>query len=362
MKKVGLVGWRGMVGSVLMQRMQEEKDFEKIIPTFFSHSKKGALAPVGRYLVEDSENISFLLEMDIIITCQGSKYTENILPKVRSLNWKGFWIDASSFLRMDRDSIIVLDPINSDNINNAIRSGFKNFVGANFTVSLLMMAIHGLLESKLVNYISSMSYQAISGAGSRAMRELLDQSLFLNKFYQHEKNVLDLESEARSSTKMKLFPKKNLLSPLCMNVLPWIDKSLPNGQTKEEWKAQKELNKILENDVNLIKVDGLCERVPTLRSHSQSLLIELNQEVSIPDLESIIKNANPWIRYVPNNRLDTLDNLTPMAVSGTLDIAVGRLKRSNTSRNHINLFVVGDQLLWGAAEPLRRLMNVLLQK
>ncbi|WP_119344560.1 aspartate-semialdehyde dehydrogenase [Facilibium subflavum] len=364
MKKVGFIGWRGMVGSVLMQRMHDNNDFDDIQPVFFSTSQVGSQAPKSakKYKsLQDAYELERLFEMDVIITCQGSDYTQSVLIELEQMNWPGYWIDAASFLRMDPDSIIVLDPINRPTIDQAIDRGVKRFVGGNCTVSLLMLAIHGLLDAGVVDWINVMSYQAVSGAGAKAMAELMAQ---LDYMQTHSKGYLDIlkqEQKARQSIQDKNFPCYNLPQALAFNVLPWIDKAVADGQTKEEWKAQAEMSKILnDTTTKAIAIDGICVRVPTLRAHSQALTIQLNKDVSLADIKSILSQANPWVRFVENDDMQTYQQLTPLSVAGTLDIAVGRLKKSLTAPNHIHLFTVGDQLLWGAAEPLRRMLKILL--
>ncbi|MBK2125524.1 aspartate-semialdehyde dehydrogenase [Fangia hongkongensis] len=365
MKKVGFVGWRGMVGSVLMERMKENDDFDAIEAVFFSTSQAGLQAP--NYAIhamdtlQDAYDINRLSQMDIIISTQGSEYTQRVLPELERVNFTGYWIDAASHLRMKENALIVLDPINREHIDQAIQEGVKYFVGGNCTVSLLMLALDGLLSAKVIDWISTMSYQAVSGAGAKAMSELLAQSEFMYSKSTDKSDMLSVEKEMRASTHLDTFPQSSLPAALAYNVLPWIDAKLDNGQSKEEWKAQAELNKVLNLDGGgTIAVDGICVRVPALRAHSQALTIQLNEDIPLSEVENLIKTANPWVQYIENDPEATWHNLTPQSVSGSLNIAVGRLKRSNTSNRHIQLFTVGDQLLWGAAEPLRRMLNILV--
>ncbi len=357
-KKVGFIGWRGMVGSVLMTRMHQCKDFEEIAPIFFSTSQQGQEANINGsiYSLQDAYNIKQLMALDIIVTCQGSAYSQDILPKLRANNWQGFWIDAASNYRMDSESIIVLDPINLANIHNAINNDIKNFIGGNCTVSLMMLAIHGLLKSDLIESISVMSYQAVSGAGARAMAELLEQSQIMSKDL-NIKDTIVLETNIRSKTTENSFPCSQFAVPMAFNLIPFIDTLLENGQSKEEYKAQAELNKILSSE-KIIPVDGICVRIPVLRAHSQALTIHLKEEYSLSQLEDIISSANEYVKFVPNTPEDTAKYLTPLSVTDSLDIAVGRLKTTSISKRHIQLFTVGDQLLWGAAEPIRRTLNI----
>ena len=361
-KQIGFVGWRGMVGSVLLERMHKNNDFEQLNAVFFSTSQKGQnanIAGVGLCELEDAYAIDILMQMDIIVTCQGSDYTAEILPKLRAKGWQGYWIDAASHLRMQEDSMIVLDPINGVQIAKALDRGVKNFAGGNCTVSLMMLAIQGLLQEDLIHWISVMSYQAVSGAGAKAMLELVKQMSLAGNV--DITDSLKLEREIHAKVSASGFPCTEFLTPMAYNILPFIDAPLANGQSKEEWKAQAEMNKILSTD-KILPVDGICVRVPVLRAHSQALTIELNQSIDLNEIQQKLKNANEWVRFVDNDPKQTAKQLTPMAVSNTLDIAVGRLKKTNISDRHIQLFTVGDQLLWGAAEPLRRMLKICLTR
>lgn len=371
MLKVGFIGWRGMVGSVLMERMRQENDFQAIEPMFFSTSAVGGAAPsIGKIVdvLQDAYDVALLSTLDCVLTTQGSDYTKDVLPKLRANGWNGYWLDASSGLRMDDDAIIVLDPINRDLIDHGLSSGIKNYVGGNCTVSLMLLGLDGLLKADLVEWVSSMTYQAASGAGANNIRELLKQSgaLFDSaKELLDDKNssILDVDRLVTQELRSADFPQQYFGAPLAGSVIPWIDAALENGQTKEEWKGGVEANKILGYAPDRVMVDGVCVRVGVLRSHSQALTIKLKRnDLSLEEIEQLIAKANPWVKFVANNKPDTLRELTPASVSGTLDIAIGRLKRLKFGNEYISLFTVGDQLLWGAAEPLRRMLNILVEK
>lgn len=371
MLKVGFVGWRGMVGSVLMERMREENDFMAIDPYFFSTSAAGGVAPqVGKDAgtLLDAYDINKLVALDCIVTTQGSDYTHAVLDKLRQAGWNGYWLDASSSLRMTPDALIVLDPINNANIEQALAQGIKNYVGGNCTVSLMLLALDGLFKADAIEWISSMTYQAASGAGANNIRELLQQS---GAVYNAVKDILDdknttiLDIDRRVSQELRSdsFPKQYFGAPLAGSVIPWIDAGMENGQTKEEWKGSVETNKILGFAPDTIRVDGTCVRVGALRSHSQALTIKLKRkDLSLEQIAELIANANEWVKLVPNSKPETLAELTPAAISGSLTIAVGRLKRLKFGDDFISLFTVGDQLLWGAAEPIRRMLNILVQR
>ncbi len=371
MMKVGFVGWRGMVGSVLMERMRSENDFAAISPVFFSTSAVGGAAPqIGKEagILQDAYNIEILAGLNCILTTQGSDYTKEVLPKLRSAGWNGYWLDASSGLRMDDDAIIILDPLNRQLIEQGLSNGIKNYVGGNCTVSLMLLGLDGLFKADLIEWISSMTYQAASGAGANNIRELLKQSGALynvTKDLLDDKNasILDIDRLVTQELHSSEFPQQYFGAPLAGSVIPWIDAGMENGQTKEEWKGGVEANKILGLAADTVKVDGTCVRVGVLRSHSQALTIKLKRsDLSLAEIEQIIAKANPWVKFVANNKPDTLRELTPASVSGTLDIAVGRLKALKFGPEYISLFTVGDQLLWGAAEPLRRMLNILVEK
>ncbi|WP_222836970.1 aspartate-semialdehyde dehydrogenase [Buchnera aphidicola] len=368
MKSVGFVGWRGMVGSVLLNRMIKENDFSNIIPHFFSTSQSGQNGPIINNTLfkdlKDAYNLNLLQEMDIIITCQGGSYTDSIYPKIRKNNWKGYWIDAASTLRMNNDSVIVLDPINLKVIQNALDSGIKTFVGSNCTVSLMLMALGGLFEQNLIEWISVSTYQAASGAGAKYVIELLKQmgaiyNIVCNDLSNNLSSILDLEKKVITQIQNNNFPLKHFSVPLAGSLIPWIDVDMGNGQSREEWKGQFETNKILGSE-NKIIIDGTCVRISSIRCHSQSFFIKLNKNLSKKNIEEILINHNKWVDFVPNNMEETICKLTPSAISGTLRIPVGRLRKLSMGNKYFSAFTVGDQLLWGAAEPLRRMLNLLI--
>jgi aspartate-semialdehyde dehydrogenase len=364
MKKVGFIGWRGMVGSVLMERMQTEKDFSGIESYFFSTSQSGEKAPpvvnaFDRLL--SAMDLRELSGMDILLSCQGGDYTSEIYPALRKEGWKGIWIDAASTLRMKEDSVIVLDPVNRNFIQESLKSGVKNYIGGNCTVSLLLIALDGLFKENLIEWVSSMTYQAASGAGAKNMIELLDQMKSVGTTFASNPSAGALELEKEITTLMNgpSFPKVNFGHPLALNVLPWIDSEMPSGQSKEEWKAQVEANKILQTKTT-IPIDGTCVRVGALRCHSQGLTIKLKKSVHLSTLEEIISHANPWVKLITNNKSETLKELTPGAVSGKLHVPIGRLRPMTLGETYLNAFTLGDQLLWGAAEPLRCVLNQII--
>ncbi|CAM3848026.1 aspartate-semialdehyde dehydrogenase [Rouxiella silvae] len=367
MKNVGFVGWRGMVGSVLMQRMTEERDFDAIRPVFFSTSQHGQPSPVfggHQGTLQDAFDLDALSALDIIITCQGGDYTNEIYPKLREIGWKGYWIDAASSLRMKDDAIIILDPVNKSVIHEGIDKGVKTFVGGNCTVSLMLMSLGGLFANNLVEWASVATYQAASGGGARHMRELLTQMGMLHNSVAHELQnpasaILDIERNVTALTRSGTLPTDNFGVPLAGGLIPWIDKQLDNGQTKEEWKGQAETNKIL-NTSSIIPVDGLCVRIGALRCHSQAFTLKLKKDVSIPEIEQMLATHNDWVRVIPNDRELSMRELTPAAVTGTMNTPVGRLRKLNMGPEYLSAFTVGDQLLWGAAEPLRRMLRILL--
>lgn len=367
MKNVGFIGWRGMVGSVLMQRMVEERDFDAIRPVFFSTSQFGQAAPAfgnaSTGTLQDAFNLEALKALDIIVTCQGGDYTNEIYPKLRESGWQGYWIDAASSLRMKDDAIIILDPVNQGVITDGLNNGVKTFVGGNCTVSLMLMSLGGLFAQDLVEWVSVATYQAASGGGARHMRELLAQMGQLHHHVADElanpaSAILDIERKVTHLSRSGDLPVDNFGVPLAGSLIPWIDKQLDNGQSREEWKGQAETNKIL-NTATAIPVDGLCVRVGALRCHSQAFTIKLKKDVSIPTVEELLAAHNPWAKVVPNDRDITMRELTPAAVTGTLTTPVGRLRKLNMGPEFLSAFTVGDQLLWGAAEPLRRMLRQL---
>ncbi|GFO54291.1 aspartate-semialdehyde dehydrogenase [Geomonas sp. Red276] len=364
--KVGLVGWRGMVGSVLMQRMQEENDFAGIEPVFFTTSQVGQPAPMNAGTLKDASDINELKKLDVIITCQGGDYTKAVRPELAKAGWNGYWIDAASTLRMESDAVIILDPVNRNVIDAALAKGIKDYIGGNCTVSLMLMGLGGLFRAGVVEWISSMTYQAASGAGAPNMRELLSQMGVLNAAVAEElKNpssaILEIDKKVTATLRGGDMPVKEFGFPLAGSVLPWIDREVEDGQSREEWKGYAETNKIL-GTTTPIPVDGLCVRVGAMRCHSQALTIKLKKDVPIADLEEMIKNDNQWVKYVPNNKPDTLAQLTPTAVSGSLTVPVGRLHKMKMGPEYVTAFTCGDQLLWGAAEPLRRMLQILKER
>ncbi|CNI35810.1 MULTISPECIES: aspartate-semialdehyde dehydrogenase [Yersinia] len=367
MKNVGFIGWRGMVGSVLMQRMIEERDFDGIRPVFFSTSQHGQAAPAftgQQGTLQDAYDIDALNALDIIITCQGGDYTNEIYPKLRETGWQGYWIDAASSLRMRDDAIIILDPVNHNVIQQGLDHGIKTFAGGNCTVSLMLMSLGGLFANNLVEWASVATYQAASGGGARHMRELLTQMGMLHAGVAKELQdpasaILDIERKVTAATRSGTLPTDNFGVPLAGSLIPWIDKALDNGQSREEWKGQAETNKIL-NTGSVIPVDGLCVRIGALRCHSQAFTLKLKKDVPLPEIEQLLATHNDWVRVIPNDRELSMRELTPAAVTGTLNTPVGRLRKLNMGPEYLSAFTVGDQLLWGAAEPLRRMLRILM--
>lgn len=365
--RVGFVGWRGMVGSVLMERMRSEKDFADIEPVFFTTSNVGGQGPdvgVDTPALKDAFSVDDLKQLDAVVTCQGGDYTNEVFPKLRESGWQGYWIDAASSLRMKDDALLVLDPVNLDVIKNGIAKGAKNYVGGNCTVSLMLMGLGSLFKAGLVEWVSAMTYQAASGAGAQNMRELLNQMVALNsavadKLADPSSAILEIDREVAAAMRSSDFPTDNFQHPLAGSLLPYIDKQLDNRQSKEEWKAQAETNKILGIDGNPIPVDGVCVRVGSMRCHSQGMTIKLNKDVPLADIEAMIAESSEWAKVVPNEREASLRDLTPTAVTGTLSVPVGRLRKMNMGPQYLSAFTVGDQLLWGAAEPLRRVLRIL---
>ncbi|ANY86155.1 MULTISPECIES: aspartate-semialdehyde dehydrogenase [Pseudomonas] len=370
MKRVGLIGWRGMVGSVLMQRMLEEQDFDLIEPVFFTTSNVGGQGPnVGKDIapLKDAYSIEELKTLDVILTCQGGDYTNEVFPKLREAGWQGYWIDAASSLRMQDDAVIILDPVNRKVIDQQLDAGTKNYIGGNCTVSLMLMGLGGLFEAGLVEWMSAMTYQAASGAGAQNMRELIKQmggihAAVADDLANPASAILDIDRKVAETMRGEAFPTENFGVPLAGSLIPWIDKELPNGQSREEWKAQAETNKILGRFKNPIPVDGICVRIGAMRCHSQALTIKLNKDVPLADIEGMISQHNPWVKLVPNQREISMQELSPTTVTGTLNVPVGRLRKLNMGSQYLGAFTVGDQLLWGAAEPLRRMLRILLER
>ena len=370
MKRVGFVGWRGMVGSVLMQRMREEHDFEHIAePVFFTTSQVGQAGPdIGKDIppLKDAMDIDALREMEVIVTCQGGDYTNEVYPRLRAAGWDGYWVDAASALRMSKDSVIVLDPVNLDVIHDALGEGVKDYIGGNCTVSLMLMALGGLFRAKQVKWLSAMTYQAASGAGAKNMRELLVQMGALNAAAKPllddpASAILEIDRQVGEALRREEFPRQNFGVPLAGSLIPYIDKQLDNGQSREEWKGQAETNKILGRKKKPIPVDGICVRVGAMRCHSQALTIRLKDDIPLDEVETMIAAGNDWVRLVPNDRESSIRELTPAAVTGRLHVPIGRIRKMNLGPKYVTAFTVGDQLLWGAAEPLRRMLRILLE-
>ena len=375
MKLVGLVGWRGMVGSVLMQRMREEGDFAHIEPVFFTTSNPGGNAPAmakNETKLKSATDIEELKKCEIIISCQGGDYTTEVFPQLRAAGWNGYWIDAASTLRMEKDAVIVLDPVNMHVIKDALGKGVKNFIGGNCTVSCMLIGLGGLFQHGLVEWMTSMTYQAASGGGAQHMRELLTQFGTINSAV---KPLLDDPASAILEIDRQVLATQHGLSaeetrqfgvPLAGNLIPWIDKDLGNGQSKEEWKGGAETNKILGLGADFgskaIPVDGLCVRIGAMRCHSQALTIKLTKDVPLDEIKDILASANQWAKVVPNTREASMKDLSPAAVTGSLTIPVGRLRKMSMGPDYLSAFTVGDQLLWGAAEPLRRMLRIVLDQ
>ena len=368
--RVGFIGWRGMVGSVLMGRMLEEKDFDLIEPVFFTTSNVGGKGPqVGKDapLLKDAAAIEELKKMDAIISCQGGDYTTAVFPKLRAAGWKGYWIDAASTLRMEKDAVIILDPVNRGVINDALTKGIKNYIGGNCTVSLMLMALGGLYERGLVEWMSAMTYQAASGAGANNMRELIKQmgavhAVAKDLLQDPASAILDIDRIVAAALRDKTLPQEFFGAPLAGSLIPWIDKQLESGQSREEWKGQAETNKILGREGTPIPIDGICVRIGAMRCHSQALTIKLTKDVPLDEITDMLAKHNQWAKVIPNQRDVSIRELTPAAVTGTLSVPIGRLRKMNMGPQYLAAFTCGDQLLWGAAEPLRRMLRILLEK
>ena len=370
MMRTGFVGWRGMVGSVLMGRMLEEKDFGFVDPVFFTTSNVGGKGPkIGKDIppLKDAKNIDDLKAMEVIVSCQGGDYTSEVFPKLRASGWNGYWIDAASTLRMDKEAVIILDPVNLRVIKDGLAKGMKNYIGGNCTVSLMLMALGGIYEAGLVEWMSAMTYQAASGAGANNMRELLKQMGEVHRVAQGllddpASAILDIDREVAGILREESFPKTYFGVPLAGSLIPWIDKQLDNGQSREEWKGQAETNKILGRESTPVPIDGLCVRIGAMRCHSQALTIKLTKDVPLDEITDMIAKHNQWVKLVPNQREITMRELTPAAITGTLTVPVGRLRKMNMGPQFLAAFTCGDQLLWGAAEPLRRMVRILVEK
>jgi aspartate-semialdehyde dehydrogenase len=368
MLNAGIVGWRGMVGSVLVQRMREERDFDHVEPRFFSTSQAGGRAPaIGRDLppVGDAMDVAALKALPVIVSCQGGDYTNEMFPKLRREGWKGYWIDAASALRMQDDAVIILDPVNMPLIEKSLSKGVKNYIGGNCTVSLMLMGMAGLFQHDEIEWLTSMTYQAASGAGAANVRELVAQLASIGArakplLDDPSTGVLELDRAVTEGLRSPDLPRAQFGQALAANLLPWIDKDLGNGQSREEWKGQAETNKILGRNGNAVPVDGVCVRIGAMRCHSQALTIKLRRAIPLDEVEGMIAEANDWVKVVPNRREESLAELTPAAVSGKLSVPVGRLRKLPMGDDYLSAFTVGDQLLWGAAEPLRRMLRILL--
>jgi aspartate-semialdehyde dehydrogenase len=362
MLRVGLIGWRGMVGSVLLERMRQESDFSGIEPLFFSTSNIGGAAPkeAGGAPLRDASNLKELAACDALLVTQGGEYTSEIYAPLRKSGWNGYWIDAASTLRMSDEAIIILDPVNADVIRDGLARGVRTFAGGNCTVSLMLMAAAGLFKAGLVEWLTSMTYQAASGAGAAKMLELVKQMECLTEPARKSpsENALEVERMLVETQRSASLPVSEFGVPLAGSLIPWIDKEMPGGQTKEEWKGMAETNKILGLDPP-VPVDGICVRIGTMRCHSQALTIKLTRDVPLSEIEQILAGSNPWIRVIPNTKESSLRCLTPTAVSGTLNVPIGRIHKLNLGPEYLGAFTVGDQLFWGAAEPLRRMLGIL---
>jgi len=371
MNRIGFIGWRGMVGSVLMGRMLEEGDFSAITePGFFTTSQAGQAGPdvgQGALPLQDAFDLDALARLDAIVTCQGGDYTKDVYPRLRARGWNGYWIDAASSLRMDNDSVIILDPVNRDVIDAALDAGKKDFIGGNCTVSLMLMALGGLFRQGLVEWVTAMTYQAASGAGAKNMRELLSQMGALHAgvdalLSDPNSAILDIDRTVTETMRGGAFPVDNFGVPLAGSLIPWIDTQLDNGQSREEWKGGVETNKIIGREDSPIPIDGICVRIGAMRCHSQALTIKLTDTVPMDEIEAILAAANDWVKVLPNDRDTTVRELSPAVVTGTLAVPVGRLRKMNLGDRYLSAFTVGDQLLWGAAEPLRRMLRILIER
>jgi aspartate-semialdehyde dehydrogenase len=369
MLKIGFIGWRGMVGSVLMSRMLEEGDFKGFEPILFTTSNVGGAGPdVGVDIppLRDAFTVSLLSSLDIVVTCQGGDYTKKIYPELRKGGWNGYWIDSASALRMSEKSIIVLDPVNRDVIDSGLSSGIKTYIGGNCTVSLMLMALSGLFRAGLVEWIASLTYQSASGAGAKHMKELISQMAILGDATRElladpASTAIAVDEIITRELRSAGFPTENFSAPLAASLIPWIDSPMESGQTREEWKGSVETNKILQTK-NPIPVDGVCVRVGAMRCHSQGFTIKLTKDVPLDEIKDIIAGGNDWVRLVPNDRESTLEHLTPAAVNGTLTVPVGRVRKMLIGPEYVAAFSVGDQLLWGAAEPIRRILNIVIDE
>ena len=368
MLRIGIVGWRGMVGSVLVERMREEKDFDHVEPVFFSTSRAGGKGPdIGKNCgpVSSATDVTALKKLPVIISCQGGDYSSDMHPKLRAAGWQGYWIDAARTLRMKNDAVIILDPLNMPQIKDRLMGGAKDFIGANCTVGLMLMGMAGLLQRDLVEWVTCMTYQAASGAGAAGMRELAQQMAHLGDVAKPAlddpaASALDIDRRVTAALRNGALPKAEFGHPLAASLLPWIDVDMGNGQSREEWKAQAEGNKILGRSERPIPIDGICVRVGAMRCHSQALTIKLKKNLPLGEIEGMLADAHDWVKVIPNRREESLAELSPAAVSGKLSVPIGRLRKMPMGGEYLAAFTVGDQLLWGAAEPLRRMVRILL--
>lgn len=368
--KLGIVGWRGMVGSVLLSRMAAENDFAYFDTSFFSTSMSGQSAPRfagGKKNLMNASDVNALSEMDVIVSCQGGQYTKEVHPKLREAGWNGYWIDAASTLRMEPNAVIVLDPVNRSHIETAIDDGIKDFVGGNCSITLTLIGLASLFKAGLVEWMSTMTYQAASGAGAAHIRELIAQMGVLHHaadglLKDPGASILDIDKSISHALVSPELPVEMFGAPLAGNILPWIDSDLGNGMSREEWKGEAEANKILGLPTHTIPIDGLCIRVGAMRSHAAALTIKLKENLSLDEIEKLIQSNNPWVDLIPNTKSASIEKLTPAAVSGSLKVAVGRLRKMSMGENYLTAMTIGDQLLWGAAEPLRRTLRLLVER
>jgi aspartate-semialdehyde dehydrogenase len=364
---IGFVGWRGMVGMVLLERMRAEGDFSGLTTAYYSTSQVGDSSPdvgAGSSPLLDAYDITALARHDAILTCQGGDYTKQVLPRLREQGWQGYWIDAARAKRMDDDSVIVLDPVNRDVIDAAIDSGIRNYIGGNCTVSLMLLSLGGLFAEDLIEWMTCMTYQAASGGGARHMRELVSQMATIGDqsrdlLADPSGGIIELDARVNATLAHENFPIDQFGAPLAASLIPWIDAGMESGETREEWKAFSEGNKILGRQANPIPIDSICVRTASMRCHSQAFTIKLRRDVPLDEIESMLDGANDWVRLVHNDRESTLNELTPAAVTGKLDIPIGRVRKLRLGDDYLGAFTVGDQLLWGAAEPLRRVLRIL---
>ena len=364
--RVGLVGWRGMVGSVLMDRMRQEGDFALIDPVFFSTSNAGGRPPLGDTALRDASDLDALAAMEMVITCQGGDYTQDIHPRLRAAGWTGYWVDAASTLRMKPESVIILDPVNRPVIDAALKSGVRDYIGGNCTVSLMMMAVGGLLKHDLIEWVTAMTYQSASGGGAQHMRELLGQmgrihGSVADLLADPASPILEIDRKVAETMRAADFPTEHFGVPLAGSLIPWIDKDLGNGMSREEWKGDAELNKMLgRTGADRVPVESVCVRVGAMRCHSQALTIKLRRDLPLAQIAEVLAGGNDWVRVVPNDKASSVAGLSPAAVTGTMAVPIGRLRKLAMGPAFLSAFTVGDQLLWGAAEPLRRMLRIAL--